>query len=241
MDHGSEDSAAEMAAEFEKFVWNVMMQPDREQVALEIGVLQSIYGNNAIHLRHPSRGASPEHTPDRDPPSAGEKAEAIRYVVSSNLPSHEGISICILASLPSSYPTSEWSPETVCVFDGLQSVLERCEAWYEDRLSQEKVSELVREHMLAHEQALQNNPAGEAVEDPRMPRPEPPLQDTALPEGIKLIEAEPIVDRKSVFVGRACRISHPSQVLDRHRYASSWSSDAVVLSGSAHSEQLNVR
>ncbi|KIJ57759.1 hypothetical protein HYDPIDRAFT_44788 [Hydnomerulius pinastri MD-312] len=83
MDYGSEDGAAEMVAEVEEFVSNLMMQPDREQVALEIGVLQSIYGNNAIHLWHPSKGGSPERTPDRDPPSAGEKAEAIRYVISS--------------------------------------------------------------------------------------------------------------------------------------------------------------
>ena len=43
-------------------------------------------------------------------------------------------------------------------------------------------------------------------------QPIPALQGVALPEGVKLIEAEPIVDRKSVFVGRACQISHPSQV-----------------------------
>ena len=46
----------------------------------------------------------------------------------------------------------------------------------------------------------------------RVSRPIPTLQDVALPEGIRLIEAEPIVDRRSVFVGRACQISHPSQV-----------------------------
>lgn len=51
---------------------------------------------------------------------------------------------------------------------------------------------------------------GEGLE--RVSRPTPVPQDVALPEGIKIIEAEPIVDRKSVFVGRACLISHPSQV-----------------------------
>lgn len=44
----------------------------------------------------------------------------------------------------------------------------------------------------------------------------PTPTNVALPEGIKLIEAEPIVDRKSVFVGRACQISHPSQVRPRY-------------------------
>ncbi|KIJ69914.1 hypothetical protein HYDPIDRAFT_104573, partial [Hydnomerulius pinastri MD-312] len=156
---------AGMAAEVEEFVSNLMVQPDREQVALEIGVLQSIYGNNAIHLWHSSRGGSPEHTPDRDPPSAGEKAEAIRYAVSSNLPSHEEVSIrspqlrlrsrytgalgvdsALFGSILRTFRSTsgvEWSPEAVCVYDRLQSVLQRCETWYEDRLNQDKAGELV--------------------------------------------------------------------------------------------------
>src|SRR5260370_3508876 len=39
----------------------------------------------------------------------------------------------------------EWSEDAVCVFDGLQSVLERCTAWYEERLCMEKAGKLVRE------------------------------------------------------------------------------------------------
>lgn len=108
----------------------------------------------------------------------------------------------------------EWSHDTVCVFDGLQSVLERCESWYEVKLNREKVGEL-REDASGHDSAPQDT-AELVTEDGnglgRVSRPTPALQDVALPEGIKLIEAEPLVDRKSVFVGRACRISHPSQV-----------------------------
>ena len=33
-----------------------------------------------------------------------------------------------------------------------------------------------------------------------------------LPEGCKLFTSEPIIDRKSVFVGYACLISHPADV-----------------------------
>ena len=33
-----------------------------------------------------------------------------------------------------------------------------------------------------------------------------------IPKGIEIVEAEPIIDRKSAFVGRACRITDPSQV-----------------------------
>ncbi|KAG6378996.1 hypothetical protein JVT61DRAFT_13287 [Boletus reticuloceps] len=42
----------------------------------------------------------------------------------------------------------EWTRDTVCVFDGLQSILERAEAWYEDKLNREKAGELIREDAL---------------------------------------------------------------------------------------------
>ncbi|KAN0097190.1 Uncharacterized protein family UPF0029 domain containing protein [Tylopilus felleus] len=242
-----DDNAAELAAEMEVFVSGLMMQPEREQVASEIGVLQSIYGDNAIHLWHGSRVGRPDHTTEGTSQSNG--IDTIRYVVSLNLPSHEDVSIRVLVSLPPSYPAEsppqlqllsryigafgvdsalfgsilrtfisksavEWSHDTVCVFDGLQSVLERCESWYEVKLNREKVGEL-REDASGHDSAPQDT-AELVTEDGdglgRVSRPTPALQDVALPEGIKLIEAEPLVDRKSVFVGRACRISHPSQV-----------------------------
>jgi len=217
-------------------------------VASEIGVLQSIYGDNAIHVWHGSRVGSPESISDGGSNING--TDTIRYVVSLNLPSHEEVSIRILVSLPPSYPASsppqlqllsryigafgvdsslfgsilrtflslsgvEWSCDTVCVFDGLQSVLERSEAWYEDKLNREKVGELIREDASGRDSALQESVEstkehGEGLG--RVSRPIPTLQDVALPEGIKLINAEPIVDRRSVFVGRACQISHPSQV-----------------------------
>ena len=37
MEGGLDDNAAELAAEMENFVSDLMMQPDREQVASEIG------------------------------------------------------------------------------------------------------------------------------------------------------------------------------------------------------------
>ena len=33
-----------------------------------------------------------------------------------------------------------------------------------------------------------------------------------LPKGVEIFVSEPVVDRKSVFIGRACRITDPSQV-----------------------------
>lgn len=156
--------------------------------------------------------------------------------MSASLPSHEHTSIRTLVSIPPTYPSStppqlqllsryigpfgvdsslfgsvlrtfvsvsgvNWSPESICIFDGLQNVLERCEAWYEDKLSRDTEDIPLAPN---HELIQPNDP--------------PPSIDAekdivaALPEGIKIVEAEAIVDRKSIFVGRACRISHPSQV-----------------------------
>lgn len=247
-------------------------------LTLSLAVLQSIYGDNAIHLWHGSRAGSPECTVSRTQSSSltTNGTDTIRYVVSlkyvnhcspfpfllcllilflslpfpDSLPSHEDISIRILVSLPSSYPAEgppqlqllsryvgafgvdsslfgsilrtfisasgvEWSPDTVCVFDGLQNVLERCEAWYEDKLNREKVGELIREDTLGRDSTPQESVASTKEDEEgleKVSRPIPTSQDVALPEGTKLIEAEAIVDRKSVFVGRACQITHPSQV-----------------------------
>jgi len=104
----------------------------------------------------------------------------------------------------------EWSPDTVCVFDGLQNVIERCAVWYEDRLSAEKAGELIREDAKDHAET----PSSSSV--PPIQKeliPEPPISAfTAMPDGVQIIESEPITDRKSTFVGRACQISDPSQV-----------------------------
>ena len=109
----------------------------------------------------------------------------------------------------------EWTPDTVCVFDGLQTVLERCTTWYEDRLSAEKAGELVREDAREHsnghlEPGLEISKAEVHSHDEDRP-PEESISPSALPDGIQMFAAEPITDRKSVFVGRACRISQPAE------------------------------
>jgi hypothetical protein len=107
----------------------------------------------------------------------------------------------------------EWTPDTVCVFDGLQSVLERCTAWYENRLSAEKAGELVREDARENSQltpGLEIANAEEHIHDDVL-SPEDSISLTALPDGIQMFTAEPITDRKSAFVGRACRISQPAE------------------------------
>lgn len=116
---------------------------------------------------------------------------------------------------------AEWTEDTVCVFDGLQNVLDRCLVWYEDRLNAEKVGELARDDLkgqLGNEYTVPRRSASpdtnhvydEEGED--LISGEHQNLPIALPTGVQIYIADPITDRKSVFVGRACRISHPSEV-----------------------------
>jgi hypothetical protein len=106
-----------------------------------------------------------------------------------------------------------WTPETVCVFDGLENVREKCGRWYEEQLSEKAVGEMVREKTKELKASGSNDPSGlpEGIPSARstVSEPQAPVE---LPEGLEIIEAEPIVDRKSSFVGRACRITSPDQV-----------------------------
>lgn len=100
----------------------------------------------------------------------------------------------------------EFAPGAECVFDGVQSVLERCTRWYEEKLGEEAAGEFVRE--MEHQQAQQ--PDAKASNISRMAQVE--SAPVSLPDGMQLYEAEPITDRKSAFVGRACHITDPAQV-----------------------------
>jgi hypothetical protein len=158
-----------------------------------------------------------------------------------SLPAHEDVTLRLLASLPPDYPSTrppqlqlhsryigsfsidsalfgsvlrtyttqleggiEFTPDVVCVFDGVQSVLDRCNDWYEDKLGQAAAGGLARE-----EEKAVHSPEGESLTQVRKQAPSAPA---AMPEGIEFYIAEPIVDRKSSFIGRACHISDPSQV-----------------------------
>jgi hypothetical protein len=109
----------------------------------------------------------------------------------------------------------EWSADTLCVFDGLQNVIELCVAWYEDRLSREKVGGLIRED--AKDRAgtpTTQRSSVESIQNGLITEP-PTGVFAVMPDDIQIIESEPITDRKSTFVGRACQISHPSQVYSK--------------------------
>lgn len=142
----------------------------------------------------------------------------------------------ILRTFISSLNGIEWTPDTVCVFDGIQTILERCVAWYEEKLTKEKVDEIMREDTREAVNGVNTptNDSGAPVDEDLITGlgiDEPPLEHLAaphkhslssaassqllppvLPVGIEIFVAEPIVDRKSSFIGRACRISSPSDV-----------------------------
>jgi hypothetical protein len=107
----------------------------------------------------------------------------------------------------------DWTPGAECVFDGIQNAVERCVRWYEDRLSAEKAGEMLREEM--KEMTHPPDDTGRTTEQLAQPQPQRMVHvglPEDLPPGLELVEAEPITDRRSAFVGRACRISDPSQV-----------------------------
>ncbi|KAI0684387.1 ribosomal protein S5 domain 2-type protein [Earliella scabrosa] len=229
--------------------------PARESIASELGVLQSIYGDEAVKIwKPPVRSGS--QSPDRGlqgPNSNGAEPGTIRYEVTLSIEAQdeEGSShpIILLVSLPPTYPSSappqlqllsryigpygvdaslfgtvlrtyisrgavEWTPGTECVFDGLEWVKERCTEWLGERMSEKKVGEVLREDekTRAHEEhGADGEHESHGSESARQPRPDPAVQ-AEMPPGITIVEAEPIQDRKSAFVGRACRISDPSQV-----------------------------
>jgi len=109
----------------------------------------------------------------------------------------------------------EWAPGGVCVFDGVEWVREACVRWLEERMSELKAGEILREDERAEGrgEAEERTEERERVEaDERKKRAEQSEAEARMPEGVDFTVAEPIVDRKSVFIGRACRITHPSQV-----------------------------
>lgn len=127
----------------------------------------------------------------------------------------------------------EWVADTVCVFDGLQNVLDRCLEWYQDRLSAEKAGALVRED--ARDAIPETQPRSHSPsESPVSLAP----QTTSLPDGIRIYEAEPITDRKSSFVGRACAITDPSQVW--HLLCSCGSTHLLTICTGADDPRLSI-
>jgi len=105
-----------------------------------------------------------------------------------------------------------WTHGNVCVFDGLEMAIEICSAWYINRLDADFANELQREEDRKNpSNVIEQSPSNETVDSSSSTDSAAQLINVLPPE-VTIIVAEPIVDRKSSFIGRACRISDPSQV-----------------------------
>ncbi|KZT62858.1 imprinted and ancient [Calocera cornea HHB12733] len=236
------DDGQDYAVELQGFIAEVSVsEPERADVIAELEALQSIYGDAAIRVwkgngNGPLRAWSPggpiryEVVSSLSPPH---EATTVRILVTlpASYPSTSPPQLQLLSKYIGAFPVTsslfgdvlrtylssahgvEFRPGEVAVFDGLESVKERVGAWFGEERDRELAMELAREHGRERE-----HPPGSGSSTPKpkeaivvsVPR-ELDVQ-AELPEGIELIVAEPLVDRKSVFVGRACRITHPSQV-----------------------------
>jgi len=92
-----------------------------------------------------------------------------------------------------------WTPDNICVFDGLEHVRTLCTEWYSQRVASSPGAQPPVPDDPERELDLLISP-----NDP---------DNLASPMAqLSIFVADAIVDRKSVFVGRSCPISHPSQV-----------------------------
>ena len=130
-----------------------------------------------------------------------------------------GVDSTLFGAILRTYISSEgieYINDSVCVFDGLEWVKERCAEWYGERKSEKAAGELIRED----EKGGIDGDVEEDKSKHQIAELETNLSISddvsRLPQGLEIFEAEPITDRKSSFVGRACRISDPSQVCKRN-------------------------
>ncbi|KZT42952.1 succinic semialdehyde dehydrogenase [Sistotremastrum suecicum HHB10207 ss-3] len=215
------------------------LEPDREAVASEVAALQSIYGDDnlrpwASDPNHNSQNggtqesvryevctnlpAPHDQVPIRIlvtiPPSYPLTSPPQLQLLSKYIGAF-GVNSSLFGSVLRIFHSTngvEWSPDSVCVFDGVEKVLELCASWYADQLSLEKAGELLREDEKAH----RTDPQPDEDEHPPYIGHTPfSMADDAtlhLPEDLQMYEAEPITDRKSAFVGRACKLDDPAHV-----------------------------
>lgn len=98
------------------------------------------------------------------------------------------------------------------MFDGVQNALEQCNVWYKERLMEEKTKDIIRgeekEIRVAQEEAIVSPSSKDLPE--HMER--DIRSQNEMPPRINFFTAEPIIDRKSIFIGRACQVSDPSEV-----------------------------
>jgi hypothetical protein len=107
----------------------------------------------------------------------------------------------------------EFTAGEVAIFDGIENAREVVQKWYEHRLNTNKAAELLREDSKAHSHSTIDPEHQVDAEFEANNIVSSSTPNTAeLPEGVFIWVSDPVTDRKSTFIGRACRITHPSEV-----------------------------
>ncbi|EJU06289.1 imprinted and ancient [Dacryopinax primogenitus] len=239
MEH-TEEEYRNYASEIAVFISQVYeAEPEQPEVMAELEALQSIYGENSIRTWKgngngngakewaPGEAIRYEVVTSLSPPY---EDTSLRLLVTlpQTYPHSTPPQLQLLSKYIGPYPVTsqlfggvlrtylsqahgvEFRLGEVAVFDGVESTKERVGRWFEEEKGRGEALAVQRE-MERERQTGSETP--KAREEPPAPRVPMEVQVTAeLPDGIELIVAEPIIDRKSVFVGRACKITHPSQV-----------------------------
>lgn len=107
-----------------------------------------------------------------------------------------------------------WHEGEVAVFEGIERAREECDNFLAMKLNELEAKKAVDDHStqedLEYAQTLQYE-EDVAAATASLSR-TTVIEEAKLPEGHKLYTSEPIMDRKSVFIGHACKITSPSDV-----------------------------
>ncbi|TFL05978.1 ribosomal protein S5 domain 2-type protein [Pterulicium gracile] len=210
--------------------------PSLQEVTSELQVLQSIYGDDAVQLWSPAHSEHPDAIRVRIDlnltPPFEDVPLALLATLPPSYPEDSPPQLQLLTRYIGDYQADpdifgtvlrtfisvkgvEWTG-SVCIFDGIQSALEKCTSWYQEKISEKAARRLEKEDA-AKNVTDSGKPSSSTTTSPPLQKPErlPTVQTDSHAEeelNVEIIEAEPIVDRKSLFVGRACSISDPAQV-----------------------------
>ncbi|KAH8922941.1 UPF0029-domain-containing protein [Atractiella rhizophila] len=197
----------------------------------ELSSLLSIFGDEALSIYKPPHQVT-----------SSSSSEYTRVTFYTTLPfPFESVPLQILISLPPSYPNDRapslqllnkyigsyatdpsifglvlrcymhedqrWTEGEACLFDGLEWVRERCAEWYterEDEMRARKVERGVDDTVPDQEEKWQANDVVDVPERVREAKPPSKV--------FKVVVSEPIVDRKSTFIGHCVVLKSPDEV-----------------------------
>jgi len=213
---------------------------DRADVIDELSALDAIYGPNAIE-------PAPAPAPD-----------TITFLVHTTCEPQTEVELNLLVALPTTYPSdfpavvlqarfiesylvdtelstaiamaladdASWEAETPALYEAVERARTIAGSWLQRHRDATLVSQIERA------EDHPETPRAEVPTTPRAVQPQPPTFASApqMPDGLAFVTSEPIVDRKSVFVGHAVALADPSQV----RPALDWLLSDPKIARAAH-------